>query len=92
MANSAYPDQKWLLQKPAYQDLHCLKGRGISGFSRTRVKIYEATTIFEYSSKLELSVFLRNYNVYLTCVIFLYRPNKIINLSYPIKRHNTDTT
>ena len=29
----------WLLQKPADLDLHCLQRQGISGFSRTRVKI-----------------------------------------------------
>ena len=28
----------WLLQKPTDLDLHCLQRRGISGFSRTRVK------------------------------------------------------
>ena len=29
----------WLLQKPIDLDLHCLQRRGISGFSRTRVKV-----------------------------------------------------
>ena len=29
----------WLLQKPADLDLHCLQRQGISGFSRTRVKV-----------------------------------------------------
>ena len=29
----------WLLQKPTDLDLHCLQKQGISGFSRTRVKI-----------------------------------------------------
>ena len=29
----------WLLQKPNDLDLHCLQKQGISGFSRTRVKI-----------------------------------------------------
>ena len=28
----------WLLQKPTDLDLHCLQRKGISGFSRTRVK------------------------------------------------------
>ena len=51
MANSAGPDQlasseanwsgsiSWLLQKPIDLDLHCLQKQGISGFSRTRVKV-----------------------------------------------------
>ena len=30
----------WLLQKPTDLDLHCLQSQGISGFSRTRVKIF----------------------------------------------------
>ena len=29
----------WLLQKPTDLDLHCLQMQGISGFSRTRVKV-----------------------------------------------------
>ena len=29
----------WLLKKPTDLDLHCLQRQGISGFSRTRVKI-----------------------------------------------------
>ena len=29
----------WLLQKPTDLDLHCLQRKGISGFSRTRVKL-----------------------------------------------------
>ena len=29
----------WLLQKPTDLDLHCLQRQGISGFSRTRVKL-----------------------------------------------------
>ena len=29
----------WLLQKPTDLDLHCLQRQGISGFSRTRVKV-----------------------------------------------------
>ena len=29
----------WLLKKPTDLDLHCLQKQGISGFSRTRVKI-----------------------------------------------------
>ena len=29
----------WLLQKPTDLDLHCLQTQGISGFSRTRVKL-----------------------------------------------------
>ena len=30
----------WLLQKPTDLDLHCLQRQGISGFSRTRVKVH----------------------------------------------------
>ena len=30
----------WLLQKPADLDLHCLQRQDISGFSRTRVKVF----------------------------------------------------
>ena len=29
----------WLLKKPTDLDLHCLQRQGISGFSRTRVKL-----------------------------------------------------
>ena len=29
----------WLLQKPTDLDLHCLQRQGISGLSRTRVKV-----------------------------------------------------
>ena len=38
MANSPDPDQL-ACQKPTDLDLHCLQGQGISGFSRTRVKL-----------------------------------------------------
>ena len=36
------PECSWLLllQKPTDLDLHCLQRQGISGFSRTRVKIF----------------------------------------------------
>ena len=30
----------WLLQKPIDLDLHCLQRQGMSGYSRTRVKIH----------------------------------------------------
>ena len=33
----------WLLQKPTDLDLHCLQRQGISGFSRTRVKILKCS-------------------------------------------------
>ena len=33
----------WLLQKPTDLDLHCLQRQGISGFSRTRVKMHVFT-------------------------------------------------
>ena len=32
----------WLLQKPTDLDLHCLQKQGISGFSRTGVKVWSA--------------------------------------------------
>ena len=56
MTNSADPDQ-WLLQKPTDLDLHCLQRKGISGFSRTRVKIQNVddntnTTFFSPGEKL----------------------------------------
>ena len=38
MANSAV-QISWLLKKPTDLDLHCLQRQGISGFSRTRVKM-----------------------------------------------------
>ena len=38
MANSADPDQL-AFQKPTDLDLHCLQRQGISGFSRTKVKV-----------------------------------------------------
>ena len=44
MANSTDPDQL-LLQKPTDLGLHCLKRQGISGFSRTRVKIQIANNV-----------------------------------------------
>ena len=43
MANSADPDQlasETVLQKPTDLDLSSLQRQGISGFSRTRVKIH----------------------------------------------------
>ena len=38
MANSADLDQL-AFQRPTDMDLHCLQRQGISGFSRTRVKV-----------------------------------------------------
>ena len=35
----------WLLQKPTDLDLHCLQSQGISGFSRTRVKLLQAVFV-----------------------------------------------
>ena len=40
-----------LLQKPADLDLHCLKRQGISGFSRTKVNLYQEI----YCSKLKVN-------------------------------------
>ena len=34
----------WLLKKPSDLDLHCLQRQGISGFSRTRVKVVTTAT------------------------------------------------
>ena len=42
----------WLLQKPTDMDLHCLQRRGISGFSRTRVKMPWPLLIFSGSDYL----------------------------------------
>ena len=39
MTNNADTDQFPSLQKPTDLDLHCLQRQGISGFSRTRVRI-----------------------------------------------------
>ena len=44
MANSADSDQL-ASQKPTDLDLHCLHRQGISGFSRTRVKASEYTSL-----------------------------------------------
>ena len=38
----------WLLQKPTDLDLHCLQKQGISGFSRTRVKIQLIQVMVEF--------------------------------------------
>ena len=35
----------WLLQKPTDLDLHCLQRQGVSGFSRTRVKIMSSRSV-----------------------------------------------
>ena len=45
MANSADPDQ---LASSTDLDLHCLQRQGISGFSRTRVKVITNKTIVQY--------------------------------------------
>ena len=40
----------WLLQKPTDLDQHCLQRQGISGFSRTRVKVLSRTWRFVHSN------------------------------------------
>ena len=46
----------WLLQKPTDLDLHCLQKQGISGFSRTRVKLiaFEMNWGTAFPTKLQL--------------------------------------
>ena len=46
MTNSAVPDQlaSSEAQKPTDLDLHCLQRQDISGFSRTRVKLFSSST------------------------------------------------
>ena len=50
MTNSADPDQLAYSESTSDLDLHCLQRQGISGFSRTRVKI-----IFIYRSEVPMS-------------------------------------
>ena len=49
----------WLLQKPTDLDLHCLQRKGISGFSRTRVKLNHLVLqflFFDFALKIMLLV------------------------------------
>ena len=52
----------WLLQKPTDLDLHCLQRQGISGLSRTRVKIFSNLLVFYFYmlKVLKLSVRLKS--------------------------------
>ena len=49
-SNNEWPtvqiQMSWLLKKPADLDLHCLQRQGISGFSRTRVKVFIGVFVF----------------------------------------------
>ena len=47
---------RWLLQKPTDLDLHCLQRQGISGFSRTRVKLLDLTSTLTWISVTGLRV------------------------------------
>ena len=51
MANSVDPD-RLASKKPTDLDLYCLQRQGISGFSRTRVKVF----FFYYSEKIRYDV------------------------------------
>ena len=49
----------WLLKKPADLDLHCLQSQGISGFSRTRIKMlamWKAPYCHKQTAKAQISL------------------------------------
>ena len=85
MANSADPDQ--LASSEA--DLHCLQRQGISGFSRTRVKIqWEMTSLHEKKEEVIVWIAcLPTWCIY-TCiystVIWLVQGKFILHNNFPI--------